>query len=540
MVSDSVSVASGNNEDSIKSIFQTVFERLTQHDKSHIHQKLQTCLDCGCCVRCILRFFSVDLIIIYQTPEPILIQYLNQFLTKHNLTLLSSNLCQICFGLLQDVVLNQVLFDIKAKLDDEKYEINDSFKLLCKFPASCVIREHGLSRALNMEITEKSPILMRICFKWTLGGLLEHEFGIHFDSESSFFVSIAMSHSETQSEIDWILNCTETTFNHQRIRNRNKHKKSQNTSDVLLPDSNVPSHNFVESLLTKLSESETVRLFHSEFKIQFDRVKSNVSTQIEFQTAPVFVAGRYTKYSRQLSQSPWPALGLDDENDIKDAEDIVRSEICVESLIVPKIQEYWSAEKAVFSSSGREDVDVRMLGEGRPFVVELENVRKLREMSSDQILELEKSINDSALKLIGVQGLAVVPFHDVVNQRRMDSEKRKLYRCIVYSRSALTSESIRMLNECGELKLNQKTPVRVLHRRTALTRTRTIYEMKCSQISDHFLKLDVLAEAGTYIKEFVHGDFGRTQPNVSSLINSQQTEIIQLDVLQVIQSNPLQ
>jgi tRNA pseudouridine synthase 10 len=39
----------------------------------------------------------------------------------------------------------------------------------------------------------------------------------------------------------------------------------------------------------------------------------------------------------------------------------------------------------------------------------------------------------------------------------------------------------------------------------------------------------VWASAGTYIKEFVHGDLGRTTPNVGSLIDKE-VDILQLDV----------
>ena len=39
---------------------------------------------------------------------------------------------------------------------------------------------------------------------------------------------------------------------------------------------------------------------------------------------------------------------------------------------------------------------------------------------------------------------------------------------------------------------------------------------------------------GTYVKEFVHGDFGRTLPNLGSLLGpGTRTEMIQLDVLAV-------
>ena len=42
----------------------------------------------------------------------------------------------------------------------------------------------------------------------------------------------------------------------------------------------------------------------------------------------------------------------------------------------------------------------------------------------------------------------------------------------------------------------------------------------------------MLASAGTYIKEFVHGDLERTLPNLGTLINTE-TDIIQLDVLKL-------
>lgn len=41
--------------------------------------------------------------------------------------------------------------------------------------------------------------------------------------------------------------------------------------------------------------------------------------------------------------------------------------------------------------------------------------------------------------------------------------------------------------------------------------------------------LDITTGAGTYIKEFIHGDFGRTIPSISSIIG-QDIDIVALDV----------
>lgn len=49
------------------------------------------------------------------------------------------------------------------------------------------------------------------------------------------------------------------------------------------------------------------------------------------------------------------------------------------------------------------------------------------------------------------------------------------------------------------------------------------------QIDSHHFNLFLKTQAGTYIKEFVHGDFGRTKPNLGQLLNTE-TDILQLDV----------
>ena len=65
-----------------------------------------------------------------------------------------------------------------------------------------------------------------------------------------------------------------------------------------------------------------------------------------------------------------------------------------------------------FSSSGREDVDVRTLGRGRPFGVELLNPR-VSEISREQVRNLEREINEAGSKLVFVRDLQVVARYEV-------------------------------------------------------------------------------------------------------------------------------
>ena len=46
-------------------------------------------------------------------------------------------------------------------------------------------------------------------------------------------------------------------------------------------------------------------------------------------------------------------------------------------------------------------------------------------------------------------------------------------------------------------------------------------------------KLKLATQAGTYVKEFVHGDFGRTMPNLRTILDCQEVDIVALDVEEI-------
>jgi len=108
----------------------------------------------------------------------------------------------------------------------------------------------------------------------------------------------------------------------------------------------------------------------------------------------------------------------------------------------------------------------------------------------------------------------------------------KTYRSIVWLSKVITEEDVAFLNSCKNLVLSQKTPIRVLHRRSLATRKKTVLSLFARPISEHHMILSLLTQAGTYIKEFVHGDFGRTFPNLGSLLSCE-ADILQLDVINV-------
>ena len=75
------------------------------------------------------------------------------------------------------------------------------------------------------------------------------------------------------------------------------------------------------------------------------------------------------------------------------------------------------------------------------------------------------------------------------------------------------------------VKLAQRTPERVSHRRADLIRRREVIEVhepiiETMEDGSKEVELTLRCESGTYVKETIHGDSGRTQPCVASLLKA--------------------
>jgi tRNA pseudouridine synthase 10 len=86
------------------------------------------------------------------------------------------------------------------------------------------------------------------------------------------------------------------------------------------------------------------------------------------------------------------------------------------------------------------------------------------------------------------------------------------------------------------LTVRQQTPVRVLHRRGNAVRERGVLALRVALRErgekQSVLQVEMETEAGMYIKEWVHGDLGRTSPSLAALLGTPCT-FLALDVYDV-------
>lgn len=77
----------------------------------------------------------------------------------------------------------------------------------------------------------------------------------------------------------------------------------------------------------------------------------------------VYVAGRYLKLQRGIAQTG------DEQADEEDDSGCARLDYSIERAIDSYLRKYVDYSNMILTAAGREDIDVRMLGSGRPFIL---------------------------------------------------------------------------------------------------------------------------------------------------------------------------
>jgi len=251
---------------------------------------------------------------------------------------------------------------------------------------------------------------------------------------------------------------------------------------------------------------------------------------VELQVKPLFIYGRYRKYRRGIPQTRWfcrECHGKGCERCNFTGKMYAES---VEELIKSSIIDVYGAKDVILHGCGREDIDARMLGSGRPFVVELREPKRRQRVD---LRALEEKVNEENRAKLEVTNLKYVNRETIAQIK--NASARKTYRMLVELKGTVAKSKLReAVKELDGAVIEQRTPSRVVHRRADLIRSRRIYEMKLLNYSGSTCELEVKCDGGLYVKELISGDKGRTRPNLSDLLGTGiEAEVKELDVIDV-------
>ena len=351
---------------------------------------------------------------------------------------------------------------------------------------------------------------------------------------------------------------------------------------------------------------------------------------VELDIRAVYVYGRYRKLERGIPQTRWPCRACKGRGCESCNQTGLQYEKSVQDLVGNPMLEVFQGTEHAFHGMGREDIDVRCLGRGRPFVLEIKEPRK-RSFNAEKLAEI---INDAAQGSVEVSAIRPSTRSEVVRIKDTPAEKSYTIRftiepmnkaeyAVLTAPVDMTKEDVqdrskkrrrqrrgdknadrtkplettievpatgpseaelkamkkpelvalaeanglkktgkkdelierivaalppapetfdlpddetilKIVESLNGLKLAQRTPARVAHRRSDLIRKRTVFEahspfIEVNENGEREIEFTLRCESGTYVKETVHGDNGRTQPSVSALIKAK-CNVLWLDV----------
>lgn len=248
---------------------------------------------------------------------------------------------------------------------------------------------------------------------------------------------------------------------------------------------------------------------------------------VNLQIRPLFIYGRYKKFERGIPQTKWPCRICRGKGCNSCNYTGKMYETSVEELISKKALKRTKGNDESFHGCGREDIDALMLGSGRPFVLEIKNPKK----RTIDLAILTSEINSHTKDRVEISNLRFSDRKEIA--RIKNAEFQKTYYIVIEGEKPIKKEKLKEVAQILQGKtIKQLTPTRVAHRRANKIRERKIYNCELESVEGSIARLTIETQSGTYIKELVSGDSGRTTPNISEMIGIP-CKVKELDVIEI-------
>lgn len=286
--------------------------------------------------------------------------------------------------------------------------------------------------------------------------------------------------------------------------------------------------NIKKEINREIGKDLSIRL-HREVEFDYPHLVVTVDFKkgkIELQINPLFIEGRYRKLVRGIPQTKWPCTACKGRGCERCNHTGKMYPETVEEFVSGDALEMTRGNAAKFHGAGREDIDVKMLGSGRPFVLEI----KEPEIRSIDLEELENRVNQHAEGKVEVLNLKFVGKDRRSQIKTSSTDTYKVYRALVQTEEDVNSEDLESLKSLDVIK--QRTPIRVSHRRADKIRTRHVKNLEFKSLGSNLFELTIHCEGGLYIKELISGDEDRTKPSVSQILGTPAV-CTKLDVMEV-------
>ena len=422
-----------------------------------------------------------------------------------------NNLCEFCFNSLKEDNYEDLILKIGENIKEYEYlSLNIQTRFSCLFPLfhTILIKDLFKLDENNISIISQKikSSLIRKLFKEKFFPIFSNKLNIKIDSNPGDMIILIFFNFKQN-----IFDTLNKIFEPYRTQDKN-------LSIISQEDDNSVMKYYTNLILN--DEKNSVLLDEISKILSPEILMNNFYLNYKIEIAPFYIYGNYIKLDREIGQTQFS------KNGVKLSLSSVDEEL---KNFLKKIF-LNNSNDLIFSAGGREDRDVRMLGEGREFIYAVHNAKKHYNLDFFSI----NNLLNNTLKKVKVKNLRICDKKYFEKLKNAENEKIKIYSAFVWSKAEINDELCKKINNVENLKISQITPLRVLHKRVLKAREKIIYKLNIKEIlNPHFFILEVKSSAGTYIKEFINGDFGRTCPSLCDILGDE-CDIIQLDVQDII------
>lgn len=279
----------------------------------------------------------------------------------------------------------------------------------------------------------------------------------------------------------------------------------------------------------KIAVGEELTRVWRGVEVDFDcpalRIDVDAQERIQLRPAPLYIGGRYRKLSRDIPAARWihhrchgrgcPSCGH-------------TGNLCgpsIQELLGAPVLRHTLGSGTLFHSLGREDTDALMLEGGRPFVLEVSGPR----CRTLPLNEIARGVAASSVAEV----IALRTTDRRASQTVKTAAADKTYRAWIDVAGIPPDRAETRIRSLTGAAIEQLSPTRVMHRRGRdRLRIRHLRD-SCwlGRVNGHYV-WELTVESGTYVKELISGDDGRTRPSLSEVLGAP-CRCEALDVLEV-------
>lgn len=217
-------------------------------------------------------------------------------------------------------------------------------------------------------------------------------------------------------------------------------------------------------------------------------INENNEVQFNIIPAPVVVACKYLKKKRGIPQKyVGQAQALGDESRHENTS--------LEEVISEYLKQITSGAKVKFSWIGGEDKESLVLGKGRPFFAEI-------------IKPKRRNVTEHSIKLVG-KGIELFVLSASKNLPHYPMKFYCKTRILIIAERSLNGKELETLHLLRGRTIYFTNKKRIV--------SRNVYDVKVGKLDGKNFELEIIAEGGLHIKQFVGGR-EYCEPNISAIL----------------------